>query len=140
MKTQKLICWKTSAQIFEELCQFQNENLQFVNVSHFPTKKAVTNGFPTFLIQISHESKINELKAINGDLYRCVHWETLRKPEIPQCRKCQSFFHSASNCFFTTKMCKMQRNPRNWKVCLKFSTGKWRFHRMKTTITQCIWP
>lgn len=94
--------------IYEELCKFQTDNLKFIKVTKFTTKKSVNNGvdLPIFLVQISSESKANELKAINGLLYRCIRWEPLKKPEIPQCRNCQSFFHSASNCFLQTRCVK----------------------------------
>lgn len=94
--------------IYEELCKYQNENLKFIKVSQFTTKKATNNGYdlPIYLVQISGESKVNELKSINNLLYRCIRWEALKKPEIAQCRNCQSFFHSASNCFLPSRCVK----------------------------------
>lgn len=98
-------------EIFEELCKFQNPNLKFIKVSQFKTKRAESNSYdlPIYLVQISGESKVNELKSINGLLYRCVRWEALRKPEITQCRNCQSFFHSASNCYLPPRCVKCDK-------------------------------
>lgn len=63
--------------------------------------------------------KANELKAIHGLLYRCIHWEPLRKPEITQCRNCQSFFHSASNCYLPTRCVKCKENHEIGKCSLE---------------------
>ena len=43
-------------------------------------------------------------------MYRCVKWETLKREEIPQCRKCQGFFHSASNGFMEPKCVKCDKS------------------------------
>lgn len=94
--------------IYDELCNLQIEDLEFVKVSHYITSKSKKEGYnlPIFLVQINANSNINQLKSIRGLLHRCVHWEPLRKPEIPQCRKCQGFFHSASNCFLERRCVK----------------------------------
>lgn len=94
--------------IYEELCKFQNDDLKIVKVNQFTTKKSIreNNCLPIYLVQISGESKVNELKKISGFLHRCVRWESLRKPAIPQCRRCQSFFHSAANCYLPPRCVK----------------------------------
>lgn len=83
-------------------------NLKFLKVSRFTTKKSIKDdlNLPIYLVQISNESSVHELKLIHGLLHRCIRWEALRKPEIPQCRRCQSFFHSASNCFLPARCVK----------------------------------
>lgn len=114
--------------ILGELCKFRSEYLKFEKVSAFTTKKATKEGYklPIYLVQISNDSKVDELKKIKSLLYRCVHWEPLRKPEITQCRNCQSFLHSASNCFLPHRCvkcnethdigkCPLQNVPENEK-------------------------
>lgn len=98
-------------EIYKELCKFNNDHLKILKVNQFKTKKSIEMGqnLPIYLIQISGESNINELKSIKGLFYRCIRWEPLRKSEIPQCRKCQSFFHSASNCFLSPRCVKCEK-------------------------------
>lgn len=88
-------------EILKELSKSESENLKFIKVSPFKTAKSINENYnlPIYLVQISKESKINELKSIRGLRHHCIRWESLRKPEIPQCRNCQQFFHSASNCY-----------------------------------------
>lgn len=57
-------------------------------------------------LKISAESNVNDLKSIKTVLYHCIKWEPLRRPEITQCRNCQSFFHSSSNCHLTSRCVK----------------------------------
>lgn len=110
--------------VYDELCKFQNEELQFVKVNQFTTKKSEKEGYdlPIFLVQISGDSKVNELKKINGFLHRCVRWESLRKPEIPQCRRCQSFFHSAANCYLPPRCVKCKETHEIGKCSLSTVT------------------
>lgn len=109
------------ATILNELKKFENENLKFVKVSQFSTKDAINRGIelPMFLVQISTESNVNDLKSIKGLLYRCIRWEALKKPEIPQCRNCQGFFHSASNCFLPSRCVKCKEQHEIGKCSLK---------------------
>lgn len=95
-----------------ELRKHENENLQIIKVSKFTTPKSVKDGYdlPIFLVQITSESNVKCLKSIRGLLYRCVRWEALRKAQIPQCRNCQSFFHSASNCFMERRCVKCDKS------------------------------
>lgn len=99
-------------EILLNLRKYENNSLKFIKVSKFTTKKSINNGYPLniFLVQVSGESNFNELRAITGILHRCIHWEPLRKPEIPQCRRCQSFFHSASNCFLPPRCVKCDKS------------------------------
>lgn len=107
--------------ILTELKKFENENLDFIKVSPFTTKRADANGhnLPIYMVQISGESKISELKTIKGLLYRCIHWEGLRKSEIAQCRNCQSFQHSASNCYLPRRCVKCKDNHEIGKCSLQ---------------------
>lgn len=98
----------TSDEILEELRMHENEELKFIKVSQFHTTKSRKEGYtlPTFIVQISPESDTRQLKNIRGILYRYIKWEPLKKPEIQQCRNCQGFFHSASNCFLQPRCVK----------------------------------
>lgn len=102
----------TTDEILEQLRMHENENLKIVKVSQFHTSKSRKEGYtlPTFLVQISADSDTKQLKNIRGILYRCVKWEPLKKPEIQQCRNCQGFFHSASNCFLQPRCVKCNQS------------------------------
>ena len=86
--------------IYSELDKINNDQLEFIKVSKYYTNRSKHEGYelPIFLVQLSPESNLNQLKSIQGLLHRRIRWEPLRKPEIPQCRNCQGFFHSAANC------------------------------------------
>lgn len=107
--------------ILNELKKFESENLNFIKVSPFTTKRSDTNGhnLPIYLVQINGESNVNELKTIRGLLYRCIHWEGLRKPQITQCRNCQSFLHSAANCYLPRRCVKCKDHHEIGKCLLK---------------------
>lgn len=98
-------------EIYQELCKYNNDHLKILKASQFKTKKSIMNGqnLPIYLIQVSGETSLNQLKSINGLFHRCIRWEPLKKSEIPQCRKCQSFFHSASNCFLKPRCVKCDK-------------------------------
>lgn len=95
-------------EILYELLKFDCEDLKFIKVSPFSTKLSTEKGIklPMFLVQVSPETNINKLKNIKTLLYRTIKWEQVRKPEIPQCRNCQGFFHSAANCYLPSRCVK----------------------------------
>lgn len=94
--------------ILDELCKLKKDQIEFVKVNNYYTNKSKREGYglPIFLVQISSDSNSNQLKSIRGLLHRCIKWEPLRKPEIQQCRRCQGFFHSASNCHLARRCVK----------------------------------
>lgn len=108
-------------EIFTELCAHECDELKFVKISQFSTKTSVKNGYklPIFMVQISPESDSNKLKQIRTLVYRIIEWELLRRPEITQCRNCQGFFHSASNCFLPAKCVKCNKSHEKGKCELK---------------------
>ncbi|KAI8130892.1 Nucleic-acid-binding protein from transposon X-element [Lucilia cuprina] len=108
-------------EILNELLRFENENLKFIKVSQFATNKSTQNdiNLPIFLIQISGNSKISELKSIKVLLHRCIYWEPLRKQGIPQCRRCQNFFHSAANCYKPPRCVKCNQSHESSACALK---------------------
>ena len=107
-------------EILEELNKSSGENLQFIKVSPFSTKKSSEEGYklPIFMVQISPNSSVVELKNIRTLLYRCVKWEQVRRPEILQCRNCQGFFHSAANCFLQARCVKCNQKHEKGKCSL----------------------
>lgn len=104
-------------EILNELNKFKEEDLQFVKVSNFSTKKSIEKGYnlSMFLVQITPDTNINKLKRINALFYRCVKWEQIRRPDIPQCRNCQGFFHSAANCFLPSRCVKCDKTHEKGK-------------------------
>lgn len=98
--------------IIYDLQKYENDNLKIIKVSNFTTAKSIKEGYklPIFIVQISSESNVKNLKSVSGLLYRRVRWEAIRKVEIPQCRNCQSFFHSAANCFLERRCVKCDKS------------------------------
>lgn len=65
------------------------------------------------MVQLSADSNVNELKSIKTVLYHLIKWEPLRRPEIPQCRNCQSLFHSSANCYLAPRCVKCCESHRS---------------------------
>lgn len=109
-----------TSKILEELRRCENDNLKFIKISPFYTNKSKKEGLnlPIFLVQIKPEGTIRDLRSITGIMHRVIRWEPLRKEEIPQCRRCQGFFHSASNCFLDPKCVKCNQSHEMGKCSL----------------------
>lgn len=107
--------------IFEDLCRYESEDLQFLKIAPFTTRKSVQNSekLPIYMVQLSPDSNVNKLKTITGIQHRCVKWEHLKRPEISQCRNCQGFFHSAANCYLPSKCVKCNEKHEKGKCGLK---------------------
>lgn len=86
--------------ILENLKHYENNNLTFVKVSPFQTKKSISNQIKLslYLVQISAISSPKELLNIKFINHQVIHWEKLQKRDITQCYRCQRFGHTASNC------------------------------------------
>ena len=95
-------------EIFDELSKYKGDNLKILRVSPFITKRAtkLKHQLPIFLVQVTSNSNVNELKNIKAILYRIIKWEPVRHKEIPQCHNCQGFFHSSANCFLKPRCIK----------------------------------
>lgn len=104
-------------EILFELLKFESAELKFIKVTPFSTKLSVEKGIklPMFLVQVSLESHVNKLKEIKTLLHRCIKWEQVRRPEIPQCRNCQGFFHSAANCYLPRRCVKCNEDHERGK-------------------------
>lgn len=104
-------------EILFELLKFESDELKFIKVSKFSTKSSIEKGIklPMFLVQVTAESHISKLKNIKTLLHRIVKWEQVRRPEIPQCRNCQDFFHSAANCYLPRRCVKCNNNHERGK-------------------------
>lgn len=104
-------------EIFNELCTHETNELKFLKINQFSTKNSEARGYklPIYIVQISPESDSNNLKSIKAIDYRIIKWEQLKRPEITQCRNCQGYFHSASNCFLSPKCVKCDKNHEKGK-------------------------
>lgn len=104
-------------EILFELLKFESDDLKFIKVTTFSTKLSKEKGIklPMFLVQVSPGSNVNKLKNIKTLLYRCIKWEQLKRPEIPQCYNCQGFFHSAANCYLPARCVKCSANHERGK-------------------------
>lgn len=85
----------TLDELKEELDSLKLTDVKITKVSELKTK---TNYTKIFLVQCSAESNIKKLTAINKLLFQIVKWESLKKEEVVQCKKCQRLGHVASNC------------------------------------------
>ena len=104
--------------IFVDLLRFDSEDLKIIKVTHFSTKSSAEKGIklPMFLVQVSPKTNVNKLKNIRTLSYRKIKWEQVRRPEIPQCRNCQGFFHSVANCYFPRRCVKCNANHQKANV------------------------
>ena len=78
-----------------ELLRFDSEGLNIIEVTRISTNSSIEKGIRLlmFLVQVSPETNVNELKNIRTLLYRKIKWEQVRRSEIPQYRNSQGFFH-----------------------------------------------
>ncbi|KAL7298194.1 hypothetical protein TKK_0009189 [Trichogramma kaykai] len=71
------------------------EDVEIIKISEF---KGKPRSGKTFLIQLTAESNIKAITKLRYMNHQVISWETLNKPEPPQCRRCQRIAHVASNC------------------------------------------
>lgn len=102
-------------QLLVELKLKETDTLKFIKVSNFTTKNSKKNGkdLPFYIVQISYDSSVEELKKIEFINYQVVQWDKLRKSDITQCFKCQRFGHTATNCqlYYRCVKCNDNHNP-----------------------------
>lgn len=80
-----------------ELISKQISDLQIEKVDKLIFNKETPDRFH-FLVQISSESKAQNLTAIKNLAYQSIKWEPYRKNKVFQCYKCQRVGHSSANC------------------------------------------
>lgn len=108
-------------EILFELLKFDSDELKFIKVSPFSTKASIERGIklPMYLVQVSPETNVNKLKNIKTLLHRMIKWEQVKRPEIPQCRNCQGFFHSAANCYLPRRCVKCNMDHERGKCSIE---------------------
>lgn len=74
--------------------------MEFKKVSRFTTNKSRQENktLPIFLVQLTPQSELNNLKKIRYLFHQLINWDKLMRREIIQCKKCQRIGHAASNC------------------------------------------
>lgn len=91
------------------------QKVEFKNVKKFTTQRSIKEGrnLPIYIIQISHNSSINNLKSIKTVLHSIVTWEKLVKKDRIQCKRCQRIGHVALNCNLSYRCvkCDQPHNP-----------------------------
>jgi len=78
-------------EILAELRSLSISDVNFVKVIRFTTPKSKINNkvLPIFIVQLTPESKINNLKKIKYLFHQVIHWEKLMRRDTIQCKKCQ---------------------------------------------------
>jgi len=87
-------------EILEELRSLNIRDVNFTKVLRFTTNKSRIDNkiLPIFIIQITPESKINNLKKVKFLFHQVIRWEKLMRRDTIQCKKCQRIGHAAANC------------------------------------------
>ena len=90
----------TLAEVKEALAMETSKNVQIIKIERFKTRKSIKDkkDLPIFIVQISADSKIQDLLNISTVYYQKVHWEKINKTDLTQCRNCQRYGHVSSNC------------------------------------------
>ena len=63
-----------------------------------------------FLVQLSSNSSISEIKKVNHLICQKITWEHLRKNKVYQCKNCQLVGHTSSNCNISYRCVKCENN------------------------------
>jgi len=115
-----LNCTFSDKEVFDELQALNIQDLQFLKVSRFYTKKSSINNktLPFFIVQLSPKSNLNKLKEIKFVCHHVVFWEKLKKRDIMQCKKCQRLGHAAINCNLQYRCvkCNAEHKPGDCKI------------------------
>lgn len=100
--------------------QLNIEDLNFLKVTHFTTKRSVAENIPLsiFLVQLDANCQFHKLQKVNRLCHHVISWEKLKKKDIIQCKKCQRLGHVASNCNMKYRCvkCNEQHDPGNCKL------------------------
>lgn len=84
---------------YEEEISTNNLNIEITKISKYLTPHmAKTNNSWYWLIQVTKKSDLQAFLKIRKILNSIITIEKLQKKDISQCRNCQRFGHSASNC------------------------------------------
>lgn len=87
-------------EVLHELRSLRINDVEFNKISRFTTTRSKKEDkiLPIFVVQISQNSQINNLKQIKYLFHQVIYWDKLKRREVIQCKKCQRIGHTASNC------------------------------------------
>lgn len=107
-------------EILNELNSLNVENIKFIKVLQFTTKRSIAEGYklPIYIVQLDAASQVQQIKKIKQLFHQVIKWENLRRDEITQCKKCQRIGHVASNCNMKYRCvkCNTEHDPGNCKI------------------------
>lgn len=107
----------TPEEVLQLLKEKETSDLKFNQVTRFSTARSRQQNklLPIFLVQISPESKLGKLHELKYLEHQIISWENLRKTTVIQCKNCQRFNHTASNCNMAYRCvkCKTDHGPNN---------------------------
>lgn len=89
----------TDSEVFEELNLYKNI-CEVLKVLKFETSKSKKENrdLMMFLVQFAPKTTIQQILSIKHLLHQTVSWQIFQKTDIVQCRRCQRYGHSATNC------------------------------------------
>lgn len=87
-------------EVLDELKSLNITNVDFLKVMRFTTTKSKQDKkvLPIFIIQISPQSELNNVKKVKYLFHQVIYWEKVIRREAIQCKKCQRIGHTATNC------------------------------------------
>lgn len=107
-------------EILQELQRLVEEDITILSVKQFQTKRSreTPRKLPMFLVQISANSKTNNLIQIKQVNHQIVRWEKLKKKDMIQCKRCQRLEHTAANCTLQYRCvkCEGDHDPGKCKI------------------------
>lgn len=111
--------------VLEELKEKNPENVNILKVSKMLLNKENPN-FYHFIVQISPDSNAKNLIKIRNLVWQGVRWEKLRRKGIIQCKNCQGFGHTASNCHMPYRCVKCDKihEPQQCEITSKVELDK----------------
>lgn len=83
--------------IIEEINRYDLPNVKLFKVAKMIFNKQIPENYH-FIIQITQESIISELKSIKIIAHQKVRWEFIKKKKIYQCKNCQRLGHASASC------------------------------------------
>lgn len=87
-------------EVLDELKSLCITNVEFNKVVRFVTNKSKQDNriLPIFVVQITPQSELSNLRKIKYLFHQQIYWEKLMRRDPIQCKKCQRIGHAASNC------------------------------------------
>ncbi|CAK9813144.1 Nucleic-acid-binding protein from transposon X-element [Anthophora plagiata] len=110
--------------VLEHLKSKNIDNIEFKSVKKFTTQRSIKEGrnLPIYLVQISQDSRADNVTQIKTLLHSLVSWEKLIKKDRIQCKRCQRIGHVALNCNLKYR-CVKCNEPHNPGECPRTSNS-----------------